>query len=101
MTTELPEQSQSSINQQDTDISFVSHRLFEYRGLDGKKRSIEIPSKAWKIHITWGSDLSSKGVFLWYMVDGDYKLHCLSRTRWMCNLKHFTNQLEKWLSNDR
>jgi hypothetical protein len=77
-------------------VGGVNPRFFEYRGLDRKKRKIEIPESAWKIHITWGSDLSSKGVFLWYMLNGDWKLHCLSRTRWMHKLNHFTQQLERW-----
>jgi hypothetical protein len=81
-------------------VGDVSPRFFNFKGLDGKNRAIEIPEKACKIHITWGSDLSSKGVFLWYQLMGDWKLHCLSRTQWMCNLEHFTKQLESWLLNE-
>lgn len=81
-------------------IGAVSPRFFNYKDLNGKNKSIEIPEKACQIHITWGSDLSSKGVFLWYQILGDWKIHCLSRTQWMCNLEHFTKQLQGWLLNE-
>jgi len=81
-------------------LGAVSPRFFKYKGLDDKYRTIGIPDKAVRIYITWGSDLSNKGVFLWYQLFGDWKIHCLSRTQWMCNLEHFTKQLESWLLNE-
>lgn len=71
---------------------------WQYTGLDGRLRTIDIPDKAWKIHITWGSNFSNKGVFLWYMINGDWKIHCLSKTRWMHNMSHFSEQLKTFLT---